>query len=137
MKASDKERVGTLRMLLDDLRNERIRRSAEVDEAGFVAQVRKGIRQREEAAEQFDKGGRPEQAARERREAELLGSYLPAGPGEAEVRAAVQAYVAEHGLSGPQAMGQVMPAMIGHFEGRADNAVLSRVVRDVLGQRGR
>jgi hypothetical protein len=132
MKAREKERVGTLRMLLADLKNERIRRGVEVDEAGFVALVRKGIKQREEAAEQFAKGDRPEQAAKERREAEQLAAYLPAGPSEADVRAAVDAYVAEHGLSGPAAMGQVMPAMIQHFEGRADNAVLSRIVRDVL-----
>jgi hypothetical protein len=136
MKAGEKERVGTLRMLLAELKNERIRRGAEVDEAGFVAQVRKGIKQREEAAEQFDKGARPEQAAKERREGEILGSYLPAGPSESEIRAAVAAYVAEQGLSGPQAMGKVMPAMIQRFAGRADNAVLSRIVRDVLVERG-
>jgi hypothetical protein len=135
MKASEKERVGTLRMLLTDVKNERIRRGGEVDEAGFVAQVRKGIKRCEEAAEQFDKGGRPEQAAKERREAEILASYLPAGPSEAEIRAAVEAYAAEHDLSGPQAMGRVMPAMIQRFEGRADNAVVSRVAREVLSQR--
>ncbi|HSL83121.1 MAG TPA: GatB/YqeY domain-containing protein [Thermoanaerobaculia bacterium] len=132
MKAGEKERVGTLRMLLTELKNERIRRGAEVDEAGFLAALRKGIKQREEAAEQFDKGNRPEQAAKERREAEILGAYLPAAPSEDDIRRAVEAYVAEHGLSGPQAMGQVMPAMIQRFEGRADNAVVSRVAREVL-----
>lgn len=136
MKAGEKERVGTLRMLLTDLKNERIRRGAEVDEGGFVALVRKGIKQREEAADQFEKGNRPEQAAKERREAEQLAAYLPAAPSEAEIRSAVEAHVAEHGLSGPQAMGQVMPAMIQRFEGRADNAVLSRIVRDVLTSAG-
>lgn len=132
MKAGDKERVGTLRMLLAELKNERIRRGGEVDEAGFLTALRKGIKQREEAAEQFDQGSRPEQAAKERREAEILGSYLPAAPSEDEVRQAVEAYVAEHGLSGPQAMGRVMPAMIQRFEGRADNAVVSKVAREVL-----
>lgn len=132
MKAGEKERVGTLRMLLTELKNERIRRGEEVDEAGFLAALRKGMKQREEAAEQFDKGNRPEQAAKERREAEILGAYLPAAPSEDEIRQAVRAYVAEHGLSGPQAMGQVMPAMIQRFEGRADNAVVSRVAREVL-----
>jgi uncharacterized protein len=136
MKAGEKERVGTLRMLLTDLKNERIRRGEEVDEAGFVAQVRKGIKQREESADQFDKGGRDDSAAKERREAEILSAYLPAGPSEAEIRSAVEAHVAEHGLSGMQAMGKVMPAMIQRFEGRADNAVLSRIVRDVLNPAG-
>ncbi len=132
MKARDSARVGNLRMLLADLKNERIRRGEEVDEAAFLTLVRRGIKQRHEAAEQFEKGGRPEQAATERREAEELGAYLPAAPSEEEVRSAVQSFVAEHGLSGPAAMGQVMPAMIERFAGRADNATLSRVARDEL-----
>lgn len=132
MKAGEKERVGTLRMLLTELKNERIRRGGEVDEAGFLTALRKGIKQREEAAEQFEKGNRPEQAAKERREAEILDTYLPAAPSEEEIRSAVEAYVAEHDLSGPQAMGRVMPAMIERFEGRADNAVVSRIAREVL-----
>ena len=132
MKAGEKERVGTLRMLLTDLKNERIRRGQEVDQAGFTGLVRKGIKQREESAEQFEKGEREESAAKERREAEILAGYLPAGPSEAEIRSEVEAYVAEHDLSGMAAMGQVMPAMIERFEGRADNAVLSRIVREVL-----
>ncbi len=132
MKAGEKERVGTLRMLLTELKNERIRRGGEVDEAGFLTALRKGIKQREEASEQYEKGNRPEQAAKERREAEILDSYLPASPSEEEIRSAVEAYVAEHDLSGPQAMGRVMPAMIDRFEGRADNAVVSRIAREVL-----
>lgn len=132
MKAGEKERVGTLRMLLTELKNESIRRGGEVDEAGFLTALRKGIKQREEAAEQFQKGNRPEQAAKERREAEILDAYLPSAPSEDEIRAAVEAYVAEHDLSGPQAMGRVMPAMLERFEGRADNAVVSRVAREVL-----
>lgn len=132
MKARDAARVGNLRMLLADLKNERIRRGEEVDETGFLALVRRGIKQRQEAAEQFEKGGRPEQAAKERREAEELGDYLPAAPSEEEIRSAVEAFVAERGLAGPAAMGQVMPAMIERFAGRADNATISRVARDVL-----
>lgn len=135
MKAGEKERVGTLRMLLTDLKNERIRRGEEVDEAGFTGLVRKGIKQREESAEQFERGDREESAAKERREAEILADYLPAGPSEAEIRSAVESYVAEHDLSGMAAMGRVMPAMIERFGGRADNAVLSKIVRETLSSR--
>ncbi len=132
MKARQSERVGNLRMLLAELKNERIRRGQEVDESGFLALLRRGIKQRQEAAEQFEKGARPEQAAKERREAAELEAYLPAAPSDDEIRSAVEAFVAEHGLSGPAAMGQVMPAMIERFSGRADNAALSRIARDVL-----
>lgn len=136
MKAGDRSTTSTLRMLLAELKNERIRRGDEVDETGFISIVRKMIKQREDSAAQYDQGDRPEQAAREREEAELLAErYLPAGPSEEAVREAVRDYVAEHDLSGMGAMGQVMPAMIERFEGRADNAVVSRIAREVLSQR--
>lgn len=133
MKAGEKEKVATLRMVLAELKNERIRRGEEVDEAGFIAVLRKAIKQREEAAEQYEKGGRPEQADRERREAAFLqADYLPKGPSEADIRKAVEEVVAAQGLSGMAAMGQVMPAVIQRFEGRADNAVISKIARQVL-----
>lgn len=133
MKAGEKEKVATLRMILAELKNERIRRGDEVDEAGFIAILRKAIKQREEAAEQYDKGGRAEQADHERREAAMLqADYLPKGPSEEEIRTAVEEVIAAQGLSGMAAMGQVMPVVIQHFEGRADNAVISKIAREVL-----
>lgn len=133
MKAGDKERLSTLRMLLAEVKNERIRRGDEVDEAGLVALVRKGIKQRHESAEQFRRGGREEQAAREEREAEHLGEYLPQQASEEEIRAAVRELVASEGLSGPAAMGRVMRATMERFGSRADGAVVNRVAREVLG----
>jgi uncharacterized protein YqeY len=136
MKAGRKDQVGTLRMLLAELKNERIRRGDDVDEPGFLAIVRKMIKQRDDSAAQYDKGHRPELAAKEREEAAYLQEeYLPKGPSEDEIRQAVESFVEENDLSGMSAMGQVMPAMIERFEGRADNAVVSKVARAVLQSR--
>ncbi len=133
MKAGRKDQVGTLRMLLAEIKNERIRRGADVDEPGFLAILRKMIKQREESASQYDKGNRPELAAKERDEAAYLQEeYLPKGPSEDEIRRAVEAFVTENDLSGMSAMGRIMPAMIERFEGLADNAVVSKVARAVL-----
>jgi len=132
MKAGDKERLSTLRMLLADVKNERIRRGGEVDEAGLVALVRKGIKQRHESAEQFRRGSREEQAAKEEREAEHLGEFLPQQASEEEVRAAVEELVEAEGLSGPAAMGRVMRATMERFGSRADGAVVNRLAREVL-----
>lgn len=132
MKSGDKERLGTLRMLLSEVKNERIRRGGEVDEAGFVAVVRKGIKQRHESAEQFRRGGREDAAAREEREAEMLGEYLPQQASEDEIRAAVRDLVAAEGLSGPAAMGRVMKETLARFGSRADGATVSRIAREVL-----
>jgi uncharacterized protein YqeY len=135
MKAGDKERLGTLRMLLAEIKNERIRRGGEVDDAGLAALVRRAVKQRHESAEQYRKGGREESAAREEREAVILGEYLPEQAGEDEVRAAVERLVDERGLSGPAAIGPVMKEMLARFGSRADGATINRVARQVLEER--
>lgn len=132
MKSGDKSRLATLRMLLNEIKNERIRAGDDVDEERFVALVRKGIKQRQDAASQFRDGGREERAAQEETEAEVLEVYLPAQVGEDELRAAVEGYVAEAGLSGMQAMGAVMKEMMSRFGASADGRTLSGIVRDVL-----
>jgi len=132
MKAGDKERLSTLRMLLAELTNERIRSGSEVDEEALAAVVRKGIKQRKDAAEQFRKGGREESAAKEEREAVTLEEYLPKQADEAEIRAFLEKLVAEQGLSGPSAIGKVMGPTLKHFGARADGATVNRLARQVL-----
>jgi len=132
MKAGEKERLSTLRMLLTEVKNERIRRGAEVDEAAFAGLTRKAIKQREEASEQYRKGGRPELADKEESEAELLAAYLPAQADDATIRAAVETLVAERGLAGPAAMGPVMKEVLARFGSAADGATVSRIAREVL-----
>src|SRR4051812_40995516 len=132
MRASDKERLSTLRMLLAAVKNERIARGGEIDEATFASLTRKAIKQREEAAEQYRKGDRPELAEKEEREGKLLAAYLPAQLDEGQIRAAVEALVAERGLAGPAAMGQIMKELLARFGAAADGATISRVAREVL-----
>jgi uncharacterized protein YqeY len=132
MKAGEKERLSTLRMLLTEVKNERIRRGGEVDDATFAGLTRKAIKQREEAAEQYRKGNRPELADKEESEAKLLSAYLPAQAEEAAIRAAVEALIAERGLSGPAAMGPVMKEVLARFGSAADGATVSRIAREVL-----
>jgi uncharacterized protein YqeY len=132
MKAGEKDRLSTLRMLLTEIKNERIRRGSEVDESGFVALVRKAIKQREEAAGQFRTGQREELAAKEEGEAKILATYLPAQVDEAQIRSAVEALVAERGLSGPAAIGPVMKEMLVRFGSSADGTTINRIAREVL-----
>lgn len=132
LKAGDKERVSTLRLLLTEIKNERIRRGAEVDEPGFVALVRKAVKQREESSAQYRQGARPELAEKEEREARLLTAYLPAQADERQIRAAVEELVAERGLAGPAAIGPVMKEMLARFGSAADGATINRIAREVL-----
>ena len=133
MKAGDKERTSTLRLLLNAVKNETLAAGGEVAEGRFLALVQKGIQQRQESVEAYRKGGREELAAKEEREIEVLASYLPPPVGEEELRAAIAALVAERGLAGPQAIGPIMKEMTARFAGRADGGTIHRVARQVLG----
>jgi len=132
LKAGEKEKLSTLRMLLGEIKNEKIRRQGEVDEAGFVSLVRKAIKQREEAADQYKKGDRPELAAKEESEAKMLAEYLPAQVDEAQIRAAIQEVVSARGLSGPAAIGPIMKEMLARFGSAADGSTINRLAREVL-----
>ena len=132
MKAGEKEKLSTLRMLLTEIKNERIRRGSEVDEAGFVSLVRKAIKQREEAATQFRAGNRQELAAKEESEIGILGNYLPAQVDEGQIRAAVEELVAARNLSGPAAIGPIMKELLARFGSSADGATINRLAREVL-----
>ena len=132
MKAGEKEKLSTLRMLLSEIKNEKIRRIGEVDEAGFVSLVRKAIKQREEAAAQYKAGGRPELEAKEESEAKMLAAYLPAQVDEGQIRAAIQEVVDARGLSGPAAIGPIMKEMLVRFGSSADGSTINRLAREVL-----
>ena len=132
LKAGDKERLATLRLLLNAIKNEAIRSGREVDEDSFLKLVRKAIKQRRDSAEQYRAGDRAELAEREEREAEILGVYLPEEASEEEIRAAIAAFVAAEDLSGA-AIGVIMKAMMTRFSGRADGGVINRLAREILG----
>ena len=132
LKAKEKERLGTLRMLLTELKNEQIRTGSEVDEDGFVQLVRKGIKQREDAAKQYRDGDREELAAKEDREAAILADYMPEQAGEDEIRAAIEELVAKEGLEGPRAIGVIMKAMMAHFGSKADGRTVNQIARQIL-----
>lgn len=134
LKAGDKERLSTLRMLLNAIKNERIRTGQEVDESTFLKLVRKGIKQRQESSQLYRQGGRQELAEQEEREAAILEVYLPPAVDDDELAAAIREYVATAGLSGPQAMGSVMKEMLHRFGGRTDGGTINRLAREILAE---
>ena len=134
MKARDKERTSTLRMLLAMVKNRRIELGAEVSDAELVALARKAIKQREESVVQYKAGNRPELAKKEEDEIAILQSYLPPPVDEGAVREEVRAYLRSAGLSGPKAMGPAMKELSARFAGKVDGKTLSGIVREALGQ---
>ncbi|MEM6457608.1 MAG: GatB/YqeY domain-containing protein [Acidobacteriota bacterium] len=132
MKAKDKDRLSTLRMLLSALKNAQIDGGEALDQTQFERLVQKSIKQRQDAASQYRDGGREELAAKEEAEITILEHYLPEQVSDDAIRAAIEAFVAEKGLSGPKAMGPVMGAMRARFGTSAEGATISRIAKAVL-----
>jgi uncharacterized protein YqeY len=134
LKARDQERLATLRMLLSAINNERIRTGEEVDEETFWSLVRKSIKQRHESSEQYRAGERDDLADKEDREAEILEAYLPPAVDEAELTQAIRSLVEAEELSGQQAIGPIMKAMMERYSGRADGSTINRLARQILAE---
>jgi uncharacterized protein YqeY len=127
MKAGERERVGTLRLLLSELQ-----KAAKDGGGDELAVLRRERKRRHESARAFRDGGRPELADQEESEAVVIEGYLPAELSDEDLRAMVSAAVAESGASGPKDMGRVMPLVMDSVQGRADGRRVSDLVRKAL-----
>src|SRR5690349_7465215 len=103
----------TIRMALTAVTNEEVsgKQARVLSDDEVLTVLARESKKRREAAEAFDGADRPELAARERAEGEVLAAYLPAQLSDEEIAELVTAAIAETGATGPQAMGQVMKAV--------------------------
>jgi uncharacterized protein YqeY len=136
MKAGDKSRVATLRLINAAIKNADIEaRGAGKDalaEDALLGLLQKMIKQRQESAELYDKGGRPELAAQERAEIEIIASYLPKQMSDLEAGAAIQSIVHEINAQGLKDMGRTMAALKERFAGKMDFSKASATVKKLL-----
>ncbi|MGH7914608.1 MAG: GatB/YqeY domain-containing protein [Candidatus Binataceae bacterium] len=135
MRARSELRLSTLRMVKAAIKNREVdlRRPLEEPEAQQVLGTL--IKQREDAAGQFEAGGRPELAAKEKAEIVIIESYLPQQLSAAEVETAVRAAIAGSGARGPKDMGAVMKATMAGFQAaqqRVDGKLVSETVKRLL-----
>ncbi|MFN3628784.1 MAG: GatB/YqeY domain-containing protein [Casimicrobiaceae bacterium] len=135
MRAGDTARLGTIRLLLAALKQREVDERITLTDTDVVAVVEKLIKQRKESVAQYQAGNRPDLAAKEQAEIDVLRAYLPAQADEAEIAAVIEAAVAEvrvAGVTGGAAMGKVMAIVKGKLAGRADMAALSARVKAAL-----
>jgi uncharacterized protein YqeY len=132
MKAGDKLKVSVLRMTLSELKNASIAKIGELDEGEILAVIQKAVKKREEAAEAFRNGGRPELAAKEESEGEILRTYLPSMLGKEELEKAIDEVIAETGASGKKDIGTVMKAIMARYRGRVDGREAQGIVASKL-----
>ena len=132
MKARDKERLGTIRLILSEFKRIEVDERIEIDDARALAVLDKMVKQRRDSAEQFQSAGREELAAQENFEIGVIQEYLPTQLNEAELNAMVDEAIAGSGATGMQAMGAVMGQLKPKLQGRADIGAVSQLVKSRL-----
>jgi len=158
MKSGDTSRRDTLRFLLAAIQREGIdrlqatierlgaegkdetarlayvaeHRPADLDDVAVLDVLQKQAKMRRDSIDAFRKGDRPELAAKEEQELALIQTHLPAQMSDAEVRAIVEAVVAETGAAGPRDMGKVMPKVLAQTKDRADGKKVAGLVSALL-----
>ena len=132
MRAKEAERLGTIRMLMAAMKQKEVDERVELDDTLIVAIVDKLIKQRKDAAQQYEAAARADLADKEKAEIAVLEAYLPARLGADEILAQVKAIVAELGATGPGDMGKVMGVAKQRLGGQAEMAQVSAAVKAAL-----
>jgi uncharacterized protein YqeY len=133
MRGGDKLGLITLRMFSAAIKQREIDERIVLDEAQVLSVVEKLIKQRREAATQYEAGNRPDLAAKELAEIALLQAYLPEPLSEAELDGLIEGALAETGAASIKDMGRIMAALKPAIQGRADMAIVSARVKGRLG----
>ena len=136
MRARDAERLSVLRLVKSAMMNASIEKrggAGGLEDAEAVGVIRKQVKQRLDSIQSFEKGGRPELAAKERKEIEFLKEYLPQPLGEDEINQLVKEAIAQAGATSRAQMGAVMKIATEKAAGRADGKILSQAVQKALG----
>jgi uncharacterized protein len=133
MLAKDADRLSALRMLKSAVGYAQIERKTEnLTDADFVGLVQKEVKKRRDSVEQFEKGGRPELAAKEKQEIAVLETFLPKPLSPEELEALVRATIQETGATSKKDMGLVIKAVQAKAAGRADGKTISGLVGKLL-----
>ena len=132
LKAGEKRRVGTLRLLLSSLQNEKIGAGRDLTDEEIEAVIRRAVKQRRESIDQYTKGGREDLARGEAEELALLEAYLPAGLSDAEVEAEIRRIIEQKGFSAARDVGLVMKELMAAHRGRVDGKRAQEIARRLL-----
>lgn len=134
MKAKEDIKLNALRMLKAEIMKFEVagaeKKEAKDDEV--IQLIGKQVKQRDDAAQQYRAGNRPELAEKEEKEAEILKKYLPAQLDEAEVKKVVEETIKEVGATSKADLGKVMGAIMPKLKGKADGKLINSLVQQLL-----
>jgi len=132
MKAGDKPRLATLRLMSAAIKQKEVDERIELDETATIAILDKLLKQRRESISQYSAAGRDDLVAQEQIEAELIQTYLPEAMSEEEILTLIDGAIAETGASSVKDMGKVMAIVKPKMQGRADMSIVSKSIKDRL-----
>lgn len=134
MKAKDQDKLRALRAIKSALLLAQTEKGSggEINEQAEFAILQKQLKQRKESAEIYQQQGRKDLAEPELKEAEVIESFLPKMMSEEELRPVIKDIIAQVGASSPSDMGKVMGAATKQLAGKADNKLVSTIVREML-----
>lgn len=135
MKEGDVMKRGTLRMLDSMIKNAEIEKKKKEEglaDSEVQEVIARAIKQRKDAASQYEAGGRADLAEKEKKESDILMIYMPEQMSEDDVRKSVKGIILSTGASGKADMGKVMGAAMGKLKGQADGQTVKRIVEEEL-----
>ena len=132
MREKAAERLSTIRMMRSEILNKDKENGNETSGEDILKLLQSMVKRREEAAEQFDQGGRPELTGKERAEIIVVQGYLPDQMDDDAVRLAVEGAIEETGVSSLKEMGKVMGVLSKQLAGQATGARISQIVKELL-----
>ncbi len=132
MKARDAERLSTLRMLQSAFKYQQIESGHELSDEEAMIVIRKAVKQRLDSIEQYTKGNRPELADKERREMEILKTWLPPELTDEEIESGIREIIASTGAQSKKDMGKVMKEAAARYKGRVDGRKIQEIVGKLL-----
>jgi len=132
MKARSAERTSVLRMLQAAIKYEQISVQHELSDEEALAVIRKAVKQRHDSIEQYTKGNRPDLAAKEQSELEILKTYMPPELSDEEIESGVREIIASTGAQSKKDMGKVMKEATARYKGRADGKKIQEIVQRLL-----
>lgn len=133
MKAGDKDRLKTVRLILAAIKQVEVDQRTDLDDAGVLRVLEKMVKQRRDSVAQYTEGGRQDLADIETREIEVIEDYLPEQMTETEIDALIDAAIEETGAENVRDMGKVMGTIKAKVAGRADMGVVGGKVKARLG----
>jgi len=132
MKAGDKVKRSTIRMVLASIQNAEIAKQASLEEGDILGIIAKEAKKREESIEAFNQGDRQDLVAQEEAELAMLKDYLPQQLTREEITDTARKIIEEVGAQEPKDKGKVMPKLIAQLKGRADGREINAVVTELL-----